>query len=147
WPAILFLFFMVPLPFTVATLLSAPLQGLATVCSTFVLQTLGLPALAEGNIIRINDAHIGIVEACSGLRMLVVFFALSTGMALLIKAPLGDKLFLVASSVPIALVANILRITITGMLHEMVSSEIANIFFHDVAGWLMMPLALVMLWL
>src|SRR5258708_3103604 len=88
WPSILFLFFMIPLPFSVATAMSGPLQTLATICSTFLLQTLGLPALAEGNIIRINDAQIGIVEACSGLKMLVVFFALSTGMARVTSAPL-----------------------------------------------------------
>jgi exosortase len=147
WPAILFLFFMVPLPFSLAKAMSMPLQTLATISSTFLLQTFGMPAVAEGTTIRINEAQIGIVEACSGLRMLVVFFALSTGMVMVIKAPLPDKLFLVASSVPIALTANIIRITVTGMLHEMVDSDVANIFFHDVAGWLMMPLALGMLWL
>jgi exosortase len=147
WPAIIFLFFMVPLPFSLAKVMSMPLQTLATISSTFLLQTFGMPAVAEGTTIRINEAQIGIVEACSGLRMLVVFFALSTGMVMVIRAPLPDKLFLVASSVPIALTANILRITVTGMLHEMVDSDVANIFFHDVAGWLMMPLALGMLWL
>lgn len=148
WPAILFLFFMVPLPYRAATTLSAPLQRIATICSTFVLQVLGLPAVAEGNVIHINDAPpLGIVEACNGLRMLVVFFALSTGMVMLIKKPLGDKLFLVASSVPIALAVNILRITITGILYDKVDSETAELFFHDFAGWLMPPMALGMLWI
>jgi len=123
WPAILFLFFMIPLPFSVATGISGPLQSLATLCSTFLLQTLGLPALSEGNVIRINDAQINIVEACSGLKMLVVFFALSTGMALVTKSPLPDKLFMVASAIPIALISNIIRITITGLMHELVGAE------------------------
>jgi exosortase len=147
WPAILFLFFMIPLPFSVANGISGPLQSLATLCSTFLLQTLGLPALSEGNIIRINDAQIAIAEACSGLKMLVVFFALSTGMALVTKSPLPDKLVMVASAIPIALISNIIRITITGLMHELVNSEAANVFFHDVAGWFMMPLALGLLWL
>jgi exosortase len=147
WPAVAFLFFMIPIPYSVAGSLSGPLQSLATACSTFALQTLGLPALAEGNVIRINDSQIGIVEACSGLRMLVVFFALSTGMVLVIQAPLVDKLLLVASSVPIALVSNVLRITVTGYLYETVGGQAAEVFFHDVAGWLMMPMALGLLWL
>src|SRR5262249_58253429 len=134
------------LPDRVNLALSASLQTVATEASTFVLQTIGLPAVSEGNVIRINDSLIGIVEACSGLRMLVVFFALSTGMALVVKAPLGDRLILVASSVPIALVVNVVRITITGALHETVNSRVADVFFHDVAGWLMMPLALALLW-
>src|SRR5262249_45289662 len=71
WPAVLFLGFMIPLPYFLANSLSGPLQRLATVSSTFVMQTMGLPALAEGNVILLNEHEIGIVEACSGLRMLV----------------------------------------------------------------------------
>jgi hypothetical protein len=51
------------------------------------------------------------------------------------------------SALPIALVSNVVRITVTGILHELVSSDFANKVFHDLAGWLMMPLALGMLWL
>lgn len=145
WPAILFLGFMVPLPDRVASSLSEPLQGLATVCSTFVMQVLGLPALAEGNVILLNDHQIGIVEACNGLRMLMVFFALAVGVALVARRPLLDRFVLVLSAVPIALASNIVRITVTGILYDKVNSETANAFFHDVAGWLMMPLALAML--
>jgi exosortase len=145
WPAVLFLAFMIPLPYRVATSMSGPLQHLATVTSTFVMQTCGLPALAEGNVILLNDAEIGIVEACSGLRMLVVFFALATAVAMVARRPLVDRLIVLASAVPIALAANIARITATGALHEFTDSATANAFFHDVAGWFMMPLALVLL--
>jgi exosortase len=145
WPAILFLGFMVPLPDRVASSLSEPLQALATVSSTFVMQVLGLPALAEGNVILLNDHQIGIVEACNGLRMLMVFFALAVGVALVARRPLLDRLVLVVSAVPIALASNIVRITVTGILYDKVNSETAHVFFHDVAGYLMMPLALVML--
>jgi exosortase len=145
WPAVLFLTFMVPLPYRVATSMSGPLQRLATVSSTFVMQTCGLPALAEGNVILLNDAEIGIVEACSGLRMLVVFFALAAAVALVARRPLLDRFVVVLSAVPIALAANIARITATGVLHEFADSATANAFFHDVAGWFMMPLALALL--
>jgi exosortase len=142
WPAIAFLVFMIPLPYRVEVMMAGPLQRLATVASTFALQTLGRPAISEGTVILLNDVSIGIVEACSGLRMLVIFFALSTAVALVIRRPLWEKLVIAVSAVPIALVANILRITVTGVLHETVGSEIANAVFHDLAGWLMMPLAL-----
>jgi exosortase len=144
-PAVLFLFFMIPLPYRAAVALAGPLQRLATVASTFVLQTLGLPAVAEGNIILLNDVEIGIVEACSGLRMLMVFFALATGVALVSRRPLWDRIAIVASALPIALFVNLIRITATGVLHGMDQSELANTFFHDLAGWLMMPLALALL--
>jgi exosortase len=145
WPAILYLAFMIPLPYRLATSMSAPLQSLATTTSTFIMQTIGLPALSEGNVIVLNEARIGVVEACSGLRMLVVFVALSAAMALLTRRPWLDKLILLVSAVPIAIVSNILRITVTGILHETTSSETANAFFHDLGGWLMMPLGLLML--
>src|SRR5690606_18419528 len=74
WPALLFLLFMIPLPFRVEHALSHPLQRAATLGSTFVLQTVGLPALAEGNVIVLESGRIGVVEACSGLSMLLIFF-------------------------------------------------------------------------
>jgi exosortase len=145
WPAVLFLAFMIPLPYRLASALSGPLQNVATVVSTFLMQALGLPALAEGNVILLNEARIGVVEACSGLRMLVVFVALATALVLVTQRHWVDKVILLVSAVPIALVSNILRITATGILHETTGSEAANAFFHDLGGWLMMPLALLLL--
>jgi exosortase len=145
WPAVLYLVFMVPLPYRLSTALSAPLQSLATIVSTFIMQTIGLPALSEGNVVVLNEARLNVIEACSGLRMLVVFVALSAAMALLTRRPFLDKLILLVSAIPIAVVSNILRITATGILHETTSSETANIFFHDLGGWLMMPLGLLFL--
>jgi exosortase len=147
WPAIGFLIFMIPLPYRFEIALAGPLQRIAVISSTYLLQTFGLPAIAEGNIILLSEARIGIVEACSGLRMLVVFFALSSAVALVIRRPFWEKSLVVASAVPIALMVNVMRITVTGFLHEKVSSEVANAVFHDFAGWLMMPIALGLLWL
>ena len=88
-PSIAFLAFMVPLPWRVENLLGPPLQSLATAASTYALQTLGLMAFAEGNVIQLNEARIGVVEACSGLSMLITFVALSTATALVVKCPVA----------------------------------------------------------
>jgi exosortase len=146
WPAIAFLGFMVPLPFRVEIALAGPLQRVATIASTYVLQTLGFVTFAEGNVICLGPVRIGVVEACSGLSMLVIFFALSTAVSFFIKRPWPIRALVVISAVPIALAANIVRITVTAMLHETVGSEWADYVFHDLAGWLMMPLALGFLW-
>jgi exosortase len=146
-PSVLFLFFMIPLPHRLEVALPGPLQNFATVSTTFLLQTLGFPAVADGNIVLLGEMPLNIAEACSGLRMLMIFFAMSTGLALVIRRPLWEKLVLVASSVPIALAVNVIRITATGILHETAGSEVAHAVFHDLAGWLMMPLALGFLWL
>lgn len=148
WPAIAFLAFMVPLPFSAERALTLPLQRVGTVASTYALQTLGLPALSEGNIILLHEYKIGVVEACSGLSMLVIFFALSTAVALYnIKRPGWQRWTIVVSAIPIALIANITRITVTGVMFATAGAYWANLVFHDLAGWLMMPFALVLLWL
>ena len=147
WPAIAFLFFMIPLPYRVEYALGYPLQRIATLSSTFLLQTFGLSAVAEGNIIVMDHARIGVVEACNGLGMIFMFLAFSTAVVLLIERPVVDKMLILLGAIPTALLANILRITITGLLHETVGGEWANAVYHELAGWLMMPLALGLLWL
>jgi exosortase len=147
WPAIAFLVFMLPLPFRLEGALAYPLQRVATKVSTYALETLGFPAVAEGNVIHMEDVEIGVVEACSGLSMLFTFFAMATGVVLVIRRPWLDKILIVASAIPIALIVNMTRITVTGVLHETVGSRLAELVFHDLAGWLMMPMALGLLWL
>jgi exosortase len=147
WPAVAFLAFMIPLPYRVETALSQPLQRMATLVSTYVLQTVGRPAFAEGNVIVVNDARIGVVEACNGLGMLMLFFALATAMAIVVRRDMVEKAVIVASAAPVAVAANVARITATSFAHEYLNGRWADLVFHDLAGWLMMPLALGLLWL
>jgi len=142
WPAIAFLLFMLPLPFSVETALANPLQRIATIASTYVLQTLGFMAFSEGNVICLDEIRIGVVEACSGLSMLMLFFALSTALTLIIHRSRVEKGLMLLSAIPIALIANITRITVTAILHKTVGSAVADLVFHDLAGWLMIVLAL-----
>jgi len=144
WPAIAYLFFMIPPPYQVELALGAPLQRIATIGSAFALQILGQPAVPEGNTIMLNDVQLGIVEACSGLRMLVTFFAFSTGVAILLRKPWLERMCIVLSAIPIALVTNIIRITATGIMYQ-TNPEFAHRFFHDLAGWFMMPICLAFL--
>jgi exosortase len=147
WPAPAFLVFMLPLPHQVLTALALPLQKLAIVTSTFAMQTLGLPAVADGNSIIIDDFKLGVLEACSGLGMLVTFFSLSTAVALIVQRPWPQRLTIFLSAIPIGILANLLRITATGVLAETAGRKIAFALYHDFAGWLMMPLALFLLWI
>jgi exosortase len=145
WPAVAFLFFMVPLPHRAHVALAPALQELATEASTYCLQTLGYCAVADGTTIRMNELKISVIQACSGLSMLITFFALATGLVLVTRRPLRDKVAILLSAAPVALVANVARITATGVLHKSVGGAVARAVFHDLAGWLMMPLALVLL--
>jgi exosortase/archaeosortase family protein len=93
-----------------------------------------------------GGTQLGVVEACSGLRMLMLFFAICLGAAILLRRPLWEKIVIVISAIPIAVFSNVVRITLTAFLHEQVSAELADRVFHDLAGLLMMPLALLLLW-
>lgn len=146
-PSVCFLVFMLPLPYRLEVSLSHPLQRLATVCSTYTLQTIGFAAVSEGNVLILDDVQFGVVEACNGLGMLVTFFAMTTATVLVVRRPPVETLLIVFSAIPIALIANVIRITSTAVLHVEVGSAVAGVVFHDLAGWLMMPLALGLLWL
>ncbi len=146
-PAVGLLVFMLPFPFQLEGLLSAPLQHLATATSTYVLQTCGLPAVSEGNIICIDDMKIGVLEACNGLGMLSAFFAISAAVALLLRRPLPDRVAIFLSAIPVGVLMNLARITATGLVYGAAGNQAAQAFFHDLAGWLMMPFALLALWL
>jgi exosortase len=146
-PAIAFLVFMIPWPYRLEVALAHPLQRVATLASTYALQTLGVAALAEGNTIVLDEVRLEVIDACSGLSMIASFLALATGVALLIRRPLWEKVLIVLSSIPSAVIVNVFRITLTGVAHEVAGSYVADQLFHGPAGLLMPPAALVLLWL
>jgi exosortase len=147
WAPIGFLIFMYPLPDEATRYLLGPLQTLATIVSTYALQTLGFDAFREGNQIVVGEMHLGVVDACSGLRMLTIFVALSVALVMLGERQWWENLVILASAIPIALIVNSIRITVTGLLYQVANSEVAEMVFHDLAGWVMMPMALGMLFL
>jgi exosortase len=144
WAPIAFLIFMYPLPDEATRYLLGPLQTLATMVSTFALQTMGFDAFREGNQIILGDRHLNVVDACSGLRMLTIFVALSVALVLLGNREWWENAVVIASAVPIALIVNSIRITVTGVMYT-IDAELAEKIFHDWAGYFMMPLALGML--
>ncbi len=144
-PALLFLIFMVPLPYELEKNVGGPLKIVATWASTFLLQTLGYPAVAEGNIILIDEVRLGVVDACSGLKMLMTFSAFAFGAVLLLDRTPFEKLLIVLGIVPIAVVTNVLRIVATGIAHTLTPDKAEQNLVHDINGWLMMPLGLALL--
>ena len=146
-PSIAFLWFMIPIPFSAETMLSVPLQAVATKLSTASLVMLGQPALAEGNTIWIGDYQLFIEEACSGLRIFVGIFALAFAFALFSRWSWWQKGLALVAALPIAIIANVTRIVATGLLYQFASSDAAKHFSHDLSGMVMIPFAAALFWL
>ncbi|MEY3205016.1 MAG: hypothetical protein RLZZ21_1347 [Planctomycetota bacterium] len=142
WAPIATLIFMYPLPDEATRYLLGPLQTLATMMSTYALQTVGLDAYREGNKIVLGDSQVlGVVDACSGLRMLTIFVWLALMIVLIGGGEWWENLVIAASAIPIALIVNATRITVTGVMYT-INPEWAEKIFHDWAGYFMMPMAL-----
>lgn len=145
----LFLFFMVPLPFRAETFISYPLQQIASMLSAFLLRCLGQPAFAENTALLLGTEDgmqmLSVERTCSGLRIFVGIFALAYGYLLAFRREFWEGTLLMLSAIPVALLANALRIVATALVVRYFPTADAFHFSHDVSGWLMIPLAAVLL--
>ena len=130
-----FLFLMVPLPESLVYVISFPLQLIAAKFAVWSLQELGIPALVEGNIIHLAHTELFVHEACSGLRSLMALVTLGVVFAYFFKrGALWTKLFLVVSTIPIAILVNAFRVALTGFLAHHFGKEAAGGVIHDFQG-------------
>lgn len=139
---LLFLFLMIPWPNSVQQAITIPLQSWATSSAVFCLEMLGYLVSREGNIIHIGDTSVAVLEACNGLRMIVAFWVIGALVVLLMDRPLWQKVVVLISCLPIALVCNTVRLTLTSVAFTFVRGETWEALFHDFGGYAMMPLAL-----
>lgn len=140
---ILLLFFMVPIPAIVYNQITFRLQLLASSVAETALSFFGVPVLREGNILRLPNQSLSVVEACSGIRSLLTLSFLSLVYAYFFDRKVWMRWVLLAAAVPVALVANASRVTISGLLSE-VNPKLAEGLFHEAAGWLVFMVGLVL---
>ena len=139
---LLFLCLMLPLPNIMQYFIGLRLQSWATSSAVFCLEIIGYEVIQEGNIIHIGNASVAVVEACNGLRMITAFFVITGLVVLLVKRAWWEKLIILVSSLPIALICNTIRLAITAMFFTFLEGEYWEKIFHDFGGYAMMPLAL-----
>ena len=139
---LLFLCLMLPMPNMMQYFIGLRLQSWATSSAVFCLELIGYEVIQEGNIIHIGDASVAVVEACNGLRMITAFFVITGLVVLLVKRTWWEKLIILASSLPIALICNTIRLAITAVFFTVLEGEYWEKIFHDFGGYAMMPLAL-----
>ena len=140
-----FLVFMVPLPAIVVNSIAFPLQLFAAKTATFCLFSLGIPVLREGNLIALAGTTLEVAEACSGLRSLLSLLALGTVYGYFSQSSLWKRWVLVFLSIPIAILANAIRVSGTGILAHHWGVEAAEGFYHTFEGWIVFIAAFVML--
>lgn len=141
-----FLIFMVPLPNDLYARIASPLQLLVSHIASLVLNATNVPVLCEGNMMTLpGDVQMFVAEACSGMRQLTGFLALTTAVAYLSARPAWYRVTIVASSIPIAMTANVARVSLTGYIMYYLNPEYASGAYHTVEGLLLMALGLSLL--
>lgn len=144
FPVFLCFLFLLPVPGELRRAIAGPLQEFAVIVTHDVLGIAGVPCERSGISILINEKEILVGEACDGMRM--VFALALTFFAFVFSIPLRThaRVVLLLASPMIALFCNMVRLIATGLAYAYSSTQFAE-EFHDVAGWLMLPLAIVLL--
>ena len=140
-----YLIFMVPLPAIIWNKIAFPMQLFSSFLTEQIVSFLGIPIYREGNVIHLAQTTLEVVAACSGLRSLVTMFALSAALAFLSPLSGKKKLILFLAAAPIAIFANIVRLTATALMATKIGAEAAQGFLHEFSGIVVFLLGLSLL--
>lgn len=139
------LILMIPIPAILFNQITFPLQILASKLSAWFLPFLGVPVLREGNIINLPAMPLEVADACSGIRSLMTLTTLAIMYGYLLEKRVLIRVLLAVAAIPIAVMANGLRIVGTGLLVQYWNPDKAQGFFHEFSGWLIFVVSLFML--
>jgi len=140
-----FLFLMVPIPTIIFNQVAFPLQLLASRLASGLLELVCVPVLREGNVILLPAMPMEVAEACSGIRSLMSLVALALVYGYFLEPKLFRRVLLVLGAIPIAVIANSLRVVGTGLMAHWWDPEKAEGFFHTFSGWVIFVLSLLLL--
>jgi exosortase len=141
---LLLLPFMIPLPTVVYNQITFPLQLFASAVAERSLEVLNIPVLRDGNILELASQKLSVAEACSGIRSLLSLSFLSLVYAYFFDRKVWMRWVLLFATIPIAIIANSARVTLTGVFSE-IDPSLAEGFFHEAEGWVIFVVALAML--
>lgn len=134
FPLVLLLF-MIPIPAIIYSALTMKLQTLASELGELMITAMGIPVLREGNILRIPSQPLDIAEACSGIRSLMTLLFLALIISYFTDKKVWMRWALLFATVPIAILANGMRVAITALLSEH-NKEWASGWFHEMEGFI-----------
>lgn len=142
---ILFLLFMVPIPYIIYDMLAFPLKLFVTKLSVGFLKMVGITVLREGNIIQFPSITLEVADACSGMRSLMSLLALGVAYTFMLPLNVWKRAIIIVAAVPIAIATNAFRVIVTGVLAHHWGAGVAQGFFHEFAGLAVFALAMVLL--
>jgi exosortase len=126
---------MVPLPLLVFATLSAPLQLFASDIASRAAELAGVTLFRDGNVLQLANISLGIEEACSGLTSLSSLMVAGVLFGFLVCRSTWMRTAIMLASVPVAILANIVRVAGTAILSD-TEPELAMGFYHAFSGWL-----------
>jgi exosortase len=145
-PAWAFLWITVRPPFGLDNLLVTALQGLASGCSSAILDTLGVLHLPDGNVVEISGRRLFVEEACAGVNSLFSVLACALFLVLWLRRPLLRALVLIAASIGWVVVSNVVRIVVIAVVFDRWGTDLSVGLKHDLLGFACFVLAVVLIW-
>ncbi len=147
WFEILFLLFMIPIPYVIYFSATFPMQLLASKVTAFLLDLLGMPVIRQGNIIHLPNDSLEVAEACSGLRSLVSLLALGAIYAYITQKKLWAKVLLFLSTIPIAVIGNVFRVFVTSVMVYAGEVQVTDEPLHSIMGASVFVIAFILLFI
>ncbi|MBD3401445.1 exosortase [candidate division GN15 bacterium] len=147
WFEIFFLVFMVPIPYVIYFAATFPMQLLASKITAGILNAIGMGVIRQGNIIHIQGYSLEVAEACSGMRSVMTLLALGALYAYTTQKHFSAKLILFLSTVPIAVIANVVRVFVTSLLAYTVTDEVTKEPLHSIMGLSVFVVAFILMFL
>ena len=140
-----FLFLMIPLPALIFNKIAFPLQLLASNVGEYGINSLDIPILREGNVLILANAKLEVAEACSGIRSLVSLFTLGIVFGYFADRRLWVRSFIALSTIPVAILANGLRVASAGVAAHNYGTAGVEGLFHEFSGWVVFVIAFLMM--
>jgi exosortase len=137
-----FLLLMIPLPSVVFNQITFPLQRVASGAGEAIIAAAGVPVLREGNILHVPGRALEVAEACSGIRSMMSLLMLAIVLGQFTERRCSARIAIALAAVPVAIVANAMRVAGTGLAAYWVSPAAADGFFHSFSGWMVFVVAL-----
>lgn len=144
WFPMLYMAFVVPMPGWVVTTLTSPMKEWVSASATWLLGKAGYPIVREGVTLYVAQYQLLVEDACAGLNSLISLTAISLFyIYILHNASWRYALFLMCWIIPVALLANLVRVSILVLITYHFGNAAAQGFLHSTAGLVMFATALI----